>query len=260
VPGAHARPFALAVATLLSMALVASPARAYRPFDGTDGDTAEVGEFELEIGPVHYYRQGAQNYLIVPALVLNLGIFERTELVIDTNEFDAIGPLQPGVPRVALLGDDVFLKHTFREGVLQGKSGPSIAAEGGLLTPEIHGVGKIGASLDVITSYRWSFGTLHWNEWFEATRDDHADLYTGLILEGPYGWRVRPVAELFYDKEFAASSTESALLGAIWRVRDDFSLDVALRGARVGVENAAEVRLGLTWSVELWDAGREQKD
>ena len=71
---------------LLVAALVLTSARgalAYRPFDGTDADTAELGSFELEMGPVQYYRQGPRNYLITPALVLNLGIFEATELVID---------------------------------------------------------------------------------------------------------------------------------------------------------------------------------
>jgi len=73
---------------LLVAALVLTSARgalAYRPFDGTDADTAELGSFELEMGPVQYYRQGPRNYLITPALVLNLGIFEATELVIDAN-------------------------------------------------------------------------------------------------------------------------------------------------------------------------------
>jgi hypothetical protein len=52
--------------------LVFAPSRAeaYRPFDGTDADVAEVGVFELELGPVQYYRLGPQNYLVAPDLVL----------------------------------------------------------------------------------------------------------------------------------------------------------------------------------------------
>ena len=242
---------------VLAGMLVSVPAAAYRPFDGTDADTADVGVFELELGPAHYYRQGSQNYLIAPAMVLNLGIFKNTELVIDTDEFVALGSLAPGIHRVSLQGDDVFLKHTFREGTLQGKTGVSIAAEGGVLTPQIDPPGVsggdgVGGSLDVITSYRWSFGTIHWNEWFEATRDQHADLFTGLILEGPHTWRVRPVAEFFYDKEFTVIQTESALLGAIWEVREGLALDLGARVARVGDENAGEVRLGLTWELQVW--------
>ena len=256
-----ARSWALGVGGVILVLAHARTAAAYRPFDGTDADTAELGEFELELGPVHYYRQGSQNFLIAPALVLNFGIFENTELVIDANNYVALGGLLPGTSRDSFLGDDVLVKHTFREGALQGKTGVSIAAEGGVLTPEINGVTNVGASLDVITSYRWGCGTLHWNEWFEFTRDHHADLFTGVIAEGPHEWTVRPVAELFYDQDFTGPSTESLLLGAIWHVRDAFDLDVGVRGARVGEVgptgavaqvNALEVRLGLTWAITMW--------
>jgi hypothetical protein len=244
------------VALALAGTLTAPPAFAYRPFDGTDADTAELGEFELELGPAHYYRLGPQNFLIAPATVLNFGLFPDTELVIDADEYVALGKLTMGTPRVAILGDDVLLKHTFREGTLQGKTGVSIAAEGGLLTPELNGVVDVGGSIDVITSYRWKPLTLHWNEWFEFTRDHDADLFTGLILEGPHEWPVRPVSELYLDKNFAGGSTESALLGAIWHVRDSFDLDVAVRGARVESENAVEVRLGLTWAIAMWEPAK----
>lgn len=240
----------------LASALVAIPAHAYRPFDGTDADTVDIGHFELELGPAHYYRLGSQNYLIAPTSVLNLGLFENTEVVIDASELIALGGLSPGVSRVSLQGDDVLLKHIFREGTLQGKTGVSLAAEGGVLTPEVNvpGEARVGASLDVVTSYRWSWGAFHWNEWFELTRDGHPDLFTGVILEGPHDWRVRPVAELFYDTEFAGDQTGSVLVGAIWEAREAFSMDVALRGARVGDLYAGEVRLGFTWSTRLWGA------
>jgi hypothetical protein len=244
---------AASLATIAFFALVPRTASAYRPFDGTDADTAELGEFELELGPVHYYRQASQNFLIAPALVLNFGLLERTELVIDAQNYVALGPLTPGTSRLSFLGDDILVKHTFREGTLQGKTGVSIAAEGGVLTPEINGVASVGASLDVITSYRWGWGTLHWNEWFELTRDQHADLYTGLIVEGPHDWKVRPVGELYYDKDFEGTSTESVLVGVIWQAREAFDFDVGVRGARVADENAVEVRLGLTWRVAMWE-------
>ncbi len=242
----------LAALVAAGLALVPARAEAYRPFDGTDADVAEVGVFELELGPVQYYRLGSQNYLIAPDLVLNLGIVEGTELVIDAEQYVALGPLDSDVPRVSLLGDDVLVKHVFREGTLQGKTGISLAAEGGVLTPEVNGSAGVGASLDVITSYQWSWGTVHWNEWFEFTREHDADLFSGVILEGPHDWTVRPVAEFFYDKDFATDQTASALVGAIWTVSDSLALDAALRGAREEGDYALEVRLGLTWAVPLW--------
>jgi len=120
----------LVPATAIAVALSFAPARAnaYRPFDGTDADAAKPGVFELELGPVHYYRQGNENFLIAPALVLNLGLFEGTEFVIDASDYVALGRLGPGVSRVAVLGDDVLLKHVLREGTLQDKTGVSLAA------------------------------------------------------------------------------------------------------------------------------------
>ena len=69
------------LAAILSLA--PSRAEAYRPFDGTDADVTGTKVFELELRPLNDCRQGAENSLIAPALVLNLGIFERTELVVD---------------------------------------------------------------------------------------------------------------------------------------------------------------------------------
>jgi hypothetical protein len=238
------------VASAVSL-LFAARAEAYRPFDGTDADVAEPGVFELEVGPAHYYRRGTQNFLITPDLVMNFGLFKDTELVLEADEYVALGKLHAGVPHVSLLGDDVLLKHTFRDGTLQGKTGISIAAEAGVLVPEVEGVEGVGGSLDVIASYRWSWGTFHWNEWFELTRDHHADLFTGVILEGPQGWTLRPVAELFYDKDFAAGQTESALVGAIWTVAETLSFDAGVRGARADGVYVAEARLGLTLSLPL---------
>jgi hypothetical protein len=253
-------PSILAVATLAAAVCFAPSALAYRPFDGTDGDTAELGTFELELGPVHYYRQGSQRYVITPATVFNFGVMEGTEIVIDAQQYVALGQRQPGVPRYELYEDDILLKHVFREGVLQGKSGLSIAAEGGLLTPQVNGTGSVGASIDVIGSYRWSFGTLHWNEWFQYTREHYADLYTGVILEGPFDWKVRPVAELYYEKDWGAGITESGLVGAIWTLQDSFILDAAVRQAYTVGEWATEVRLGFTWTLTMWETKEKEEE
>jgi len=238
---------------VLGAALFARRADAYRPFDGTDADVAELGSFELEMGPAHFYAQGDRNYLIAPATVLNFGIFRNTELVIDMQNFVALGAVPTGDPRVQLLDTDVLVKHVFREGILQGKTGLSIAAEGGPLVPEINGTDAFGASLDVILSYRWDWGTVHFNEWGEYTREHTADLWSGVIVEGPHEWILRPVMEMYYERDFTINQTESLLVGAIWTLKESFVLDAGVRGARVGAENAAEVRLGFTWALPMWE-------
>jgi hypothetical protein len=234
-----------------SLWLTTASAEAYRPFDGTDANVADLKEFELELGPVHYYRLANQDFLIAPALVLNLGIFDNTELVIDAQDYLALGTRNPGLPRASLRNDDVLLKHVFREGILQGKTGLSIAAEGGVLTPEVHGASSFGASLSLIGSYAWPCLALHFNEWFQFTRLQRADLFSGVIAEGPQAWQVRPVAEFSYDRDSAGSRSTSLLLGAIWSVRETLALDAGLRGARLDDAYAVEARLGLTWSVSF---------
>jgi hypothetical protein len=250
---------AVACAAGASLLAIAPNAQAYRPFDGTDADVAELGEFELEIGPTHYFRLADRNYLIAPATVLNLGIFEQTELVVDYSSFVALGSLPPGEPRVFMPDTDILLKHVFREGVLQDKTGLSIAAEAGPLLPDVNGTNAFGASLDVITSYRWDFGTFHWNEWSEYTREHNFSLFTGVILEGPHEWTVRPVAELFVEHEWNVGTTYSGLLGAIWTVQDSLSFDVGVRAASIEGEQAEEVRLGLTWAVPVWEPAGANK-
>jgi hypothetical protein len=233
-------------------AFLSSRADAYRPFDGTDADVAELGSFELELGPAHWYDDNGQNYLIAPATVLNFGIFDGTELVIDFQDYVALGPLN-GRPAVALEDTDVLVKHVFREGVLQGKTGLSIAVEAGPLLPEINGTNAFGASVDAIFSYRWSWGTVHFNEWPEYSREHNLNLFSGVIVEGPHEWVVRPVSEVYVDKELNGNLAGSVLVGAIWTVKESFVLDLGVRGARVGNDDVAEVRLGLTLAIPLWE-------
>jgi hypothetical protein len=245
----------LAAIVAVVIGTFAPDALAYRPFDGTDADVAETGNFELELGPVHWYSQSDRHYLISPATVLNLGFLPRWELVVDFQNFVAIDT-PAGQPRDQLLDTDVFTKVVLLPGVLQGKEpGPSIAMELGPLLPNVHGQESFGASTDVIVSQRWHGFTMHVNNWLELTRGDlHLDWFEGAILEGPSDQALRPVGELFVEHEFVANvTTWSALAGAIWRATDSVDLDVGLREARIGDERATEVRLGLTWRLGLWE-------
>jgi hypothetical protein len=83
------------------------------------------------------------------------------------------------------------------------------------------------------------------------TRDHHADVFLGGIIEGPSKWTIRPVAEFFYEKEFRRSETISGLVGLIWRVRDNLSFDVGLRRALTNGHPVNEIRAGLTFGFPL---------
>lgn len=234
---------------LVVLLFCASPAKAYRPFDGTDADVAKPGEFELELGPSQYQVRGGRRSIAAPAVVLNFGLGAQTELVVDLQNSIALGRDQDS--RLQLRNTDLLLKHVLREGRLQGETGPSVAVEGGLLAPEVNGQRSFGAGLNLIVSYEWWFGTVHFNEQGQYTRAHRPDVFSSVILEGPHEWHVRPVTELYYEREFGAAETWSVLSGAIWTVRDSLALDLGLRHALVANVLVEEARLGFTWAFPM---------
>jgi len=230
--------------------LHANPALAYRPFDGTDADVARAGETEIEFGPVQWLREGGRRFLQAPAAIANFGLRGDRELVIEGRREVAIDR-EAGEPRDAVVDDAVSLKHVVRRGVLQDAAGPSVATEYSLLLPEVHGAGGAGLSAAGIISQRSELGTVHLNGQLAWTREHEADVFVGVILEGPYAWAVRPVAELFTERAGGESRITSQLVGAIWRAGEDLSFDVGVRSAHAGSDSIREVRLGLTWSFSL---------
>jgi hypothetical protein len=227
-----------------------SSAWAFRPFDGTDADVAEHGEFELELGPLDYEQQGEEKALSTPT-VLNLGILPRTELVAD---FVLARPFEPeATATYAVVDTDVFAKVLLRKGVLQDESGPSIALEAGPLLPEYHGQDGFGASANLILSERWKWLILHLNNEAQLSRSDLDFEWTsGLIGELASGFEVRPVAELSWSRDGAGLNTYSALVGAIWQAANGLDLDAAGRIATVDGQQVYEARFGLTWAVSVW--------
>jgi hypothetical protein len=159
-------------------------------------------------------------------------------------------PLSPSGPTV-LTAAGAFLKHVLQPGSLQDKSGPSVATEFGVLLPDSTGDSGFGASLAGIVSQRWDWGTIHLNGEAALTRDHHADVFVGAILEGPSKWTVRPVAEVFYEREFGQQETVSGLVGLIWQVSDKLAFDVAFRHALTNNHPVNEIRAGLTFGFPL---------
>jgi hypothetical protein len=234
---------------LIALGLIAcsAPAAAYRPFDGTDAAVAKQGEMEIELQPAGRLRDASGTSLIAPAWVINYGLSETWEAV-----FEGQGqtPLAPAGP-TSLTAAGAFLKHVVVPGSLQDKTGPSIATEFGVLLPDSTGNSGVGASFATIVSQRWDWGTIHLNAEAAVTREHHGDVFLGAIVEGPSTWTVRPVAEIFYEKEFGREETFSGLVGLIYRVRDDLSFDVAFRHALTGGHPVNEVRAGLTFGFPL---------
>src|SRR5215470_5253972 len=218
-------------------------ALAYRPFNGTDAAVADPGQIELELGPIQYFELGQAPTLFSPDVVFNYGIGERWELVLQGRLAHELLPDSQG-PN--LIDNGVFLKGILREGSLQDKPGPSIATEFGLLLPATRDDPGTGASLALIVSQRWQDLTLHLNAEVAMSRHQFVDTAYSVIIEGPYSWPVRPVAEFFYEREFGGSEIGSGLVGAIWQVRDNLSIDFALRGGWIDGVAFKEVRAGVT--------------
>ena len=99
---------------------------AYRPFDSTDAAVADVGELEVEFGPVQFRRSNEEQTIIAPAYVLNFGFVKNWELVLEGRREHSLPPAED--TRGRFVGDALFLKGVLREGVLQDKSGPSVRA------------------------------------------------------------------------------------------------------------------------------------
>jgi hypothetical protein len=231
----------------VAICLFAWPAAAYRPFDGTDAAVADLNQVEIELQPAGRLQTGPQSTLIAPEVVYNYGFAERWEMVL---QGQVETPLSPGGPS-SLAATAAFLKYVVKPGVLQGQSGISIATEFGPLLPGINADPGVGFSWSGIVSQRWDWGTAHFNVETNLTRDQHGEGFVGVILEGPSKWTVRPVAEFFYDKVWTQTETRSALVGAIWQVRDDLSFDAAYRYALVSGRPVNEIRAGLTFAFKV---------
>jgi hypothetical protein len=243
------RPVRCAAASfiLLGVAACSGPAFAYRPFDGTDAAVAAPGELEIELQPAGLQHEQGTETLIAPWTVVNIGLSEGWEAVFEGRGETSLVPTGP----TNLSMGGAFLKHVVVPGVLQDKSGPSIATEFGVLLPDSTGDSGVGASWAGIVSQRWDWGTIHFNVETLLTREHHADVFVGSILEGPIKWKVRPVAEFFYEREFGLEETISGLIGLIWQVNDKLSFDVAFRHAQTNGHGLNEVRAGVTFAVPL---------
>jgi hypothetical protein len=231
-------------------AMTLSPAFAYRPFEGTDADVAKPGTIEIEMQPAGVLLEGSQRSLVAPATVLNIGLVPGWEAVFEGRVLSPLAPSEDA-SGPSLVGASALLKGVLRPGSLQDKPGPSVATEFGVLLPGVNAEAGFGASIAGIVSQRWEWGTVHFNAATALTREHHADLFVSTIVEGPYSWTVRPVAEVFFEEEFGHARTISGLLGAIWRVRDDLSFDVGIRHAVTNRHPVNELKLGMTFGFQL---------
>jgi hypothetical protein len=235
-------------ATLLVGSNLASPVYAYRPFNGTDAAVADVGELEFELQPAGVLQEGGTQTLVAPWLVTNFGFAKNWEAVLEGKLQTPLSSDEP--PTLTDVG--LSLKYVLREGSLQEKSGPSIATEFGTLLPGVGADAGVGATWATIISERWDWGTVHLNLQPSLTRDHRAEMFVSTILEGPSKWKVRPVAEIFFDDTFDEERTVSGLVGLIWQARENVAVDFAVRAASTNGRPVEEIRAGITFGIPVW--------
>lgn len=243
------------VAATLSGALVVSAssvAHAYRPFDGTDADVAELGEFELELGSAYTDTRASFPQLTAPAVVLNLGFLPRFELVLESDNL--IAQRTAGGVKDQLAETHAFVKALLRRGVAQEQTGPSIAVEAGPWLPNPNGEQGVGGSANFIFSVQIQQMMFHLNLQGAYDLERHVEFFGSLISEGPRSLLVRPVTELVAQHAFGGSTTYSALFGGIWRAHTSLDVDLAVRAAITDQVPMGEVRLGFTLRVPVWHA------
>ena len=235
----------------------AAPAYAYRPFNSTDAAVAARGDMELECGPIGYVVDADGRFLVIPTFILNFGIAEDWEVVLEGRNFLRVQPMS-AERRNTLRETALSLKGVLRQGSLQeNHSGPSIGVEVGVLLPGIGTDPGVGASFAGIVSQRWAAMTVHVNGTLLVTHEHTLGGVAGAIVEGPSLWAVRPVAEVVVEQD--AGRTVSGVVGGIWQVRHGLSLDAGWRIARADGAILREFRAGFTWAFPLKSGGEARR-
>ena len=219
---------------------------AFRPFDSTDAAVAEAGRCEIELGPVGYLSESGEHVLVAPAVILNFGISNRWEVVIEGKNTWSLSAVATGGSN--LRDNAASVKGILRRGVLQDRTGASIAVEISTLLPAGGDERGVGQAITGIVSQRWSEVTVHLNGTLAVTRSHDLGAALGMIIEGPAQWTVRPVGELTFERETDANI--AALVGAIWNVREHLSVDLGWR-TRTRGPVSHEFRAGMTFSFEM---------
>jgi hypothetical protein len=220
----------------------------YRPFVSTDAAVADLKEIEIELGYFHLERERGKNTFIIPKMVLNYGLVRNLEVV---GEF---GVEEPPSGAVRLADPGLSLKGILKEGVLQEKSGLSLAVEAGPLLPsttkEEHRVGFEGVG---ILSGKAGELTYHLNFGGGVDREQTNPFAVwGVIAEFPIAPKLRLVGEVNGESVRSKSADNSALVGFIWEAPlPGVFIDA---GVRRGISHAAAdwmFTTGLTFGFSL---------
>ncbi|HEY2989049.1 MAG TPA: hypothetical protein VGL11_15055 [Candidatus Binatia bacterium] len=209
---------------------------------------ADVKEVEVELGYFNLERAKGKNNFIIPTVVLNYGFMPRVEVVAE------FAVEEPSHGRTRLIDAGLSLKAIVREGVLQEKSGPSLAIEAGPLFPSTVGAEKrFGFRGAGILSDRLASLTYHLNLGGGIDREKNNSFFDwGVIVEFPITAQFRLVTEVNGENAHRKPSDSSGLVGVIWE--SPFHNTYFDAGIRKGISRGAPDWLftsGLTFAFSL---------
>jgi len=254
MPGPHrihhaaAKKWAFAACLLLVGLLMPSSCWAYRPFIATDAAVADPHEVEIELGYFTLERAKRETAFTIPRVVLNYGFLENWEAV---GEFAV---LRSPDGDLNLIDPALSVKGVLREGVLQDKSGVSIATEVGLLLPSTDNDQRhVGFEATGIASAKLGPFTVHVNAGLGVSRStgDLTGIW-GVIGELPIWNGMRLVGEVDGEKPRHERQADSGLIGMIWRPwpSKNVAFDAGVRRTFTGAP-AWQVTMGVTFAFSL---------
>jgi hypothetical protein len=226
------------------IAVWASPALAYRPYDSTDADVAEQREVEVEIGWERLRMDGGEQKSVRG--VVNIGVGELREIVIEGSWNRA--EVAAGESSSYFSGVALLLKQVHRRGFLQGAPGLSVASECGILIPATSGESGPGTECSLIASAGNAVLNLHMNAGVAYETDHRWTHSFSLILEGSGSWRLRPGLELVREQAEGEPHESSLLAGLVWESSEGIAFDLAFRQNLDRTTDFDDWRIGMTWS------------
>jgi hypothetical protein len=216
---------------------------AYRPFESTEAEIEEKRQTELEWGFFRYENEGTTDRVISPDFQLDYGIADQWELTGQgrLQIYDEEGR------NLEILEPEIFVKRLIREGSMQDKTGPSLAAEFGPQLPSTkENERSFGLHALGISSYEFAGIMNHLNLGLEQDREDFkSNFIWGTILEYPSKGKYRLVSEFNGRAIYSHAPENSALIGAILDL-EKAKWDI---GARKGLSESSpdwELTAGVT--------------
>ncbi len=216
----------------------------YRPFVSTDASVAEPNKLQMELGFFRFLHD-KKNSLDVPSLRASYGITKNWQVAAESD----IQVYKEGKDRnFEIIAPAISTTTILREGILQGKEGPSFAAEFDVLLPSTSkGERNTGLSGVGIMSYKFSDVLFHINAGMELDRVNFkSKALWGIIMEYPFEGKLRIVSEINGTAQHDEPPQNFGLIGFIWSVgKADFDF-----GFRKGLSDSAsdvELTSGVTF-------------